>query len=305
MKKTHPNEFNYSYTVPFGFEGTVEVYLKKYHDYSSRVITAIKKEGKLTLNGADVYFKAPARSGDRIEIIMGGAYPDCEPENLPLDILYEDDELIVLNKAAHMVVHPTKSHQNDTLANAIYYHWQNIGFVGKLHFVNRIDMDTSGVVVAAKNKYAHHFIQQQSLSGSIEKNYLAIVSGAPEPPEGIIDAPIGREEENSIFRIVRPDGEPSRTRYATLERFGSHSLLGLTLETGRTHQIRVHLKYLGTPIIGDSLYYPEPNDLMQRCALHAAHMSFVHPRSGDIVSFDAPLPEDFALALQKLRSISI
>ncbi len=291
----------YEYVVRDGYEGSIESYLKDNFNYSGRVITRNKKEGYLRLNGKDVYFKEICKGGDIISLCFAGEYPDCDAVDIPIDIIHEDEDVIIINKSPNTVVHPTKSHQQDTLANAIYFHWQKMKHTGKVRFVNRLDMDTSGIVVGAKNKYVHHYIQAQSMENITEKYYYAIVKGVVKNDSGLIDAPIIREEEFGLIRIVREDGDPSQTVYEVVERFKEHTLLKLKLLTGRTHQIRVHLKHIGYPIIGDFLYFPEENPYMSRQALHAASFSFIHPRTGERVTYNAPMPEDMKNAMELMR----
>lgn len=301
MNDMKPTRAKYTYTIPNHFSSTVYDYLRANHDYSSRLISAVIKDGQLLLNGNPVKFKTACAPMDIIEVILPGEYPDAESADLPVDVIYEDEDIILLNKPPGMVVHPTKSHQTDTLAGAIYNHWAETGFIGKVRFVNRIDRDTSGLVLGAKNKYVHHFIQNQFSADSTQKTYFAIVKGRPPAPSGEIDAPIGREEPMSMVRVVREDARASVTLYEIDEEFPAHCLLKLKLLTGRTHQIRVHLKYIGCPVISDSIYNPEENAYMRRQALHAYQIGFIHPRSKEAVLFTAPFADDFAEALKLLR----
>ena len=290
----------FNYIVDEHYEGTIYDYLRNNHEYSSRLISSIIRDGSLLLNGVEVKFKSLCQGFDEILVQFPMEYPDCESVDIELDIIHEDADIIVLNKQPGIVVHPTKSHQKDTLANAIYYHWEEKRHIGKIRFVTRIDMDTSGIVIGAKNKYAHHFIQK-NFSSYGSKIYYAIVQGRPDNDEGIIDAPIGREEYMSMKRVVREDAKQSVTEYRIVEHYGEYSLLKLKLLTGRTHQIRVHLDYIGCPIISDSLYNTSLNELINRQALHAGEVDFIHPRSKQKVNFVAAFPHDFYNALRILK----
>jgi len=244
------------------------------YDYSSRLIREIKRIGKISLNGKECQLGEKIKAGDTVEIQMPCEAIDGEPVLGQLDIVYEDDELLVINKPAFCVTHPTKSHQLDTLANYISYYWMNSGVSAKIRFINRLDRDTTGVVAIAKNKYVHHYVQKQMNAGSVKKVYYAFVNGKLPSKEGVIDAPIGQPFENSIQRVVMNKGKPSITHYKVLEEYNQASLVEVILETGRTHQIRVHLHHIGNPIIGDPLYNCDGNEKekqfgMSHQALHA------------------------------------
>ena len=290
----------YKYKVE-NFEGEIFDYLRKKHDYSSRVVKSVKREGELLLNGKHANFIDSCKSGDLLEVILKQEYYDSEPEDLPLDVLYEDDDILVVNKPPFMVTHPTKSHQSKTLSNAIYNYYRNKNYIGKIHFVSRLDMDTSGVVIVAKNKFIHHLMQNISDYKPFDKFYLAIIAGNLPENSGIINAPIMRSGEG-IKRIIDNEGKECITHYEVIERFKEYSLLRLKLITGRTHQIRVHLQSAGCHIISDALF-GEADEHINRQALHANEVSFVHPVKKELMHFTAPLPEDMVNALNEIRSL--
>lgn len=272
----------YTYQISNNHEKLLREELVVRHDYSSRLIREIKRQGKISLNHKECFLGQSIKHGDLIEIKMPRESVDGEPIQGKLDIIYEDDELLVVNKPAFCVTHPTKSHQLDTLANYISYYWMDVGISAKIRFINRLDRDTTGVVAIAKNKYVHHFVQKQMNLGSVKKVYQAFVHGKLPNKEGIIDAPIGQPYEDSINRVVMATGKSSITHYKVLEEYKEASLIEIILETGRTHQIRVHLQYLGNPIIGDPLYQSNDHENsevfgMSHQALHAKSLNLSLP----------------------------
>ena len=299
------NGAKYIYKIE-NYGGTVTDYLRKKHDYSSRIVKSVKKDGELLLNGKAVNFTQNCKSGDTVEITLRPEHFDAEPEDIPLEVLYEDEDVLCVSKPAYLVTHPTKSHPCGTLSNAIYNHFSQIGFSGKIHFISRLDMDTSGVVLVAKNKYIHHLMQNVKGYKPFNKYYYAIVKGAlpgREGEGGRIELPIIRSGDG-IKRAVDDEGRECLTEYTVIKDYGDYGLLKLRLLTGRTHQIRVHLQGIGCPIISDSLY-GAPDPLMPRQALHAYEVSFCHPITKEEHRIVAGLPKDMQNALKKLEEEKI
>ena len=271
--------------------------------YSGRLLRRIVKDGKTYINNHEAYLTGAVKPGDRICVMMPVEAIDVLPVEGSLDIVYEDSEILVVSKDAGVVTHPTKSHGTDTLANRVAYYYVQTGQTAKIRFVNRLDMDTSGLVAIAKNKYVHHYLQSHRVIEPMQKSYVAFVSGRMPQSEGTIDLPIGLSDESGIRREVRSDGKLSITHYRVIKDFEvGAQMLSLRLETGRTHQIRVHLAYCGCSIIGDSLYNTSnlPTFGMTRTALHAERLVLSLPKTGDI-SLSAPLKDDMT-ALYNLLS---
>ncbi len=268
-------------------------------NFSVRSISKMKRDKNIYKNGQPAKPTSMAKPGDIIEIEINEEKAGFEGQDLGIAIVYEDQDLIVADKPPFMVVHPTKSHFDGTLANAITYHIGRIGEDCRIRFVNRLDMNTSGLVVIAKNSYAHHKL---SLDMG-HKEYLAIVEGIISQDSGTLDFPIYRETEDSISRVVDPRGQRSITHYRVLQRLDGASLVNLRLETGRTHQIRVHLSHIGHPIMGDDLYGRPDSSLIDRQALHAYKLIFDQPRLGDRIELKSSLPKDMVGLLEKLGGI--
>ncbi len=212
----------------------------------------------------------------------------------PLDIVYEDEDLIVLNKAAGVSVHPGPGHFDDTLGNFLVYYYESSGQEADFHPVHRLDRGTSGLLVAAKHPHAQEVLKNQLHTEHFRRVYLAVCEGILEDWTGVIDAPLGPKPGSLMEQMVRPDGKPARTRYGVLRRWGDRSLVELELETGRTHQIRVHMAHIGHPLTGDFLYGTEDKALIGRPALHSGYLSFLHPITKEKLQFSTPLPEDMA-----------
>lgn len=266
--------------------------------FSSRLIRRLKvNEGTLTLDGKAVRLRERGREGQ----ILICNYPEetsyFEPENIPLDVAYEDDDLLVINKQPFITVHPTKNYREHTLANAISYYIREKGDTYKLRFVNRLDRDTSGLLIVAKNPHAQDFLNHEMEFDRVIKKYYAIVHGRIDE-DGTVDQPIGKNPDHVARRMVREDGAPSVTHYKILghgkEEDGQDvTLLSLKLDTGRTHQIRVHMDWLGHTLYGDDLYgSPAFPEKFGRQALHAYSLTFTHPKTGETINIETKMPKD-------------
>lgn len=274
---------------------SIKQYLKN-KGYSSQNIIELKTSPSgILLNGFPVAVNRPLVTGDILIVCITDNSPSdkIEPVELPLDILYEDEDIIVINKPADMPIHPSMQNYNNTLANALafYYECQNIPFVFRC--INRLDRDTSGVTLIAKHYVSAGILSSQlHKENGIKREYLAICRGTLPNKQGTINAPIARKPGSVIERIVDfENGETAVTHYQTLQQRDNFHLLKLSLETGRTHQIRVHMKYLGCPLIGDFLYNPD-YDFIKRQALHSYSLRFIHPITNREMTFTAPLPKD-------------
>lgn len=272
----------------------IEQYLRR-KNYSYQNLTQLKKMPEsILLNGVWSYMKTPVRSGDclTVQIREKESSPNIPPVNLPLDIIYEDEDIIVVNKPAGMPVHPSLNNYRNSLANALMYYYTQQGKPFIFRCTNRLDRDTSGLTVIAKHLVSSSILSAMTARHEITREYLAIVRGVLTPREGTVNAPIGRTGSSLIERKIDFEhGEHAVTHYRTVMYKNGCSLLSLVLETGRTHQIRVHMKYLGHPLIGDYLYNPDM-ELISRQALHSHHLSFIHPVTGAEMNFTADLPED-------------
>lgn len=228
-----------------------------------------------------------------------------EPENIPLEILFEDEDLLVLNKPSGMVVHPSKGHTSQTLVNALLYHVKNLSKMGEAFrpgIVHRIDKDTSGVLVVAKTSKAHLGLSEQLASHQMVRKYIALVEGRFEHITGTVQAPLARNANNRLKRSVEKHGKPAITHFTVLEQFPACALLELELETGRTHQIRTHMEYIGHPILNDPMYHPNGKQATEFGQyLHAKSLGFIHPITKEALYFEGELPEEFANTLSTLR----
>jgi 23S rRNA pseudouridine1911/1915/1917 synthase len=292
--------------------------------FSRARLQTLIRDGFIKLNGKIPRPRDPVRSGDTVELTE----PEIEkvealPETIPLEILFEDDDLLVVNKPAGLVVHPGAGHQQHTLVNALLAHCQNLSGIGgkeRPGIVHRLDKETSGCLVVAKNDATHRDLSRQFAARTMGKIYLALVAGVPRKPTGVIDLAIVRHPvHRQRMAIARRQGRSAKTEYRVL-RYGassdasssfrsavsairsreSISLVECTLHSGRTHQIRVHLHHLGHPVLGDKLYGGKRAGDYPRQMLHASKLTFTHPRRGEVMTFEAPLPSDFAEAMRTL-----
>ncbi|ADL07667.1 RluA family pseudouridine synthase [Thermosediminibacter oceani] len=265
---------------------TVGEFLKA-NGFSSRTIRRLKLGGKILINGVPAYTNTRISCNDVIEVDLTEK-SGIVPSPVPINILYEDDHIIVLNKQPGVVVHPTAFHYNDTIANGVIYYLNQKGKKGGFHPVNRLDRDTTGVLIIALSQHMHNLIQTH---GRMKKRYIAVVEGVVKENEGVIVEPIARREGSLIERCVSEKGQKAITRFKVVKRLKDLTVLDIEPVTGRTHQIRVHLSFKGHPVAGDTLYGGK-NDRIKRQALHCAEMTFFYPVTGTYLSFKAPLPED-------------
>lgn len=278
----------------------VEQYLRR-KGYSRPLLTELKKPfgSSVTVNGMECHLNRRLASGDDLRVVIEEAASPSriEPVCLPLSILYEDEDILVVDKPAGMPTHPSKNHDRDTLANAVMYHYEDGPFIFRCG--NRLDQDTSGITVIAKNMLSSAVLSSMTAGRQVHREYLGIVRGSISPGEGTISAPLGRKPGAVIERVVDWEhGEPAVTHYRLMEERNGHSLVSIRLETGRTHQIRIHMKHIGFPLIGDYLYNPDMEHI-GRQALHSARMAFHHPVTGEWMEFSAPLPEDMRRVMGK------
>ena len=290
----------------------IDKYLSgKLTEYSRSYLKGLIDEGKVRVEGKPVKSSFKVTEGINISIsIPPVKEAEIIPENIPLDILYEDEDVILINKPKGMVVHPAAGHYTGTLVNALMYHCRDnlSGINGELRpgIVHRIDMDTTGVIIACKNDVSHRKIAEQLKEHSIKRKYQAIVYGAFKDEEGRIEGPIGRSKTDRKKMAVIPDGKPAVTHYRVIRNYTSpngnnFAHIECELETGRTHQIRVHMTSIGHPLLGDEIYGADKNPFkLDGQSLHAEMLGFVHPRTGEYMEFHAPLPEYFSKLLAKL-----
>lgn len=305
----HLDEDSYNFTASQEIQGQrIDVFAAQQLEVISRsYIQKLIAAEYVKVNGKVVKANYKLQCGDAIEIIL----PELEPievaaENIPLDVLYEDEDVIVINKPRGMVVHPAPGNYSGTLVNALLNHCENLsGINGKIRpgIVHRLDKDTSGVMVAAKSDRAHASLAGQIKDRTASRKYLAIVHGNLEQDHGVINAPIGRHPtDRKKMAVVFTNSKEAVTRFTVISRFGAYTLVECKLLTGRTHQIRVHMAYIGHPVAGDPVYGPlKPQFAIAGQALHARELTFQHPVTNETLAFAAPLPEDMRRILDKLE----
>ncbi|MBO1870922.1 RluA family pseudouridine synthase [Lachnoanaerobaculum sp. Marseille-Q4761] len=286
----------------------IDVFLSKnLESFSRSYIQDLIKKGKTTIGGKTIKANYRLREGDIVALAIPKPEPlEILPENIPLDIVYEDNDVILVNKPKGMVVHPAAGHYSGTLVNALLYHCKDnlSGINGVLRpgIVHRIDMDTTGIIIVCKNDNAHQHIAKQLAEHSITRKYVAIVSGNIKEDEGVVDAAIARSKNDRKKMTVDKDGKRAVTHFKVLERLNNYTYIECVLETGRTHQIRVHMSYLHHPLLGDEVYSnKKENTKLKGQCLHAKVLGFIHPSTNEYMEFEAPLPEYFKEILMKFR----
>ncbi len=274
--------------------------LKTKFNISDRLLLKLKSNNKILINNSTGNIKSPVKSKDIIEVLL-----DLEEDNsniipikMDLNIIFEDEFLLVLNKPAGFPIHPSMQHFEDSISNGVRYYFDSINLRKKIRPVNRLDKDTSGIVIFAKNEYSQECLSRQMKANKFVKEYLAICEGNLKETFGTISAPIARKKDSIIERCVDSSGDNAITHYDVLKNCSNLSLVHLVLETGRTHQIRVHMAYIGNPIIGDTLY-GQKSSLISRQALHSYKVTFIHPVTHEKITLVAPLFDDMKSILTR------
>lgn len=279
---------------------------QKNSDWSRTKIQQWIKDGFVTVNEKQVKSNYKLEAGDKVVLNVPEAEPlEIVPENIPLEVIYEDEDVLVINKPRGMVVHPAPGHTTGTLVNALMYHCEQLSQYGGLEragIVHRLDKDTSGLLVVAKNDVAHKKLAEQFKEKTAGRIYYAIVHGNIPHDHGTIDAPIGRDPlDRQKMTVTDKNAKEAVTHFTVLERFKDYTYVLCQLETGRTHQIRVHMKYIGHPVAGDKIYGPKITLPIDGQALHAGKLSFCHPKTNEKLTFQSEIPEDMEALLRELR----
>jgi len=295
-----------SFTAEAGGERLDKIIPAHVPDLSRATAQRLVKTGEVTVNGRPSRPSYRVQVGDEVAVRVPAEMPaPVVPENIPLDVIYEDDVLLVVNKPAGMVVHPAYGHASGTLVNAVLAHCPQVADVGgpdRAGVVHRLDKDTSGLILIAKDGVTRAALQRQFKRRRVAKAYLALVEGQVQPREGVVEAPVGRNKRQRKKMAVVRSGREARTLYRAIEYFADNTLLEVHPHTGRTHQVRVHLAWLGYPIVGDVVYGRRRQRLLRtRHFLHAARIRFSHPVTSKEVEFEAPLPPELAAVLKRLR----
>ena len=284
-----------------------KVLASEFKDRSREFIMRLIDDKQVFVNGKNVKNSYRVKENDEITINIPEAKNlDATPQDIPLDIVYEDDDIIVINKPRDLVVHPSNGHEDGTLVNALLAHCTNLSGINGVKrpgIVHRIDKDTTGLLVVAKNDYAHEFLAKQLEDHTLHREYIALVKGVIKEDDGKIIAPIGRDKYNRQKMAVDvKNGKPAVTHFHVLKRFNQYTLISCVLETGRTHQIRVHMNYIGYPIEGDPVYGPKSHLLFDKGQLlHAEKLILIHPKTKKKMTFTAPLPKDFQDVIDNLE----
>lgn len=293
--------FEYKVTPEYDGANIITV-LKQRYKMSSSLIKALRGSGRgICLNGAHARTVDCVKTDDILKITLHeSASENIIPVNIPLDIVYEDEDILVINKPPHTPTHPSPGNYDNTAANGVMYHFKSRGEERVFRAVNRLDKDTSGLMTIAKNAYIHARLTEEMRIGELSRRYMCIVCG-DIARDGTVDAPIKRADGSVINRVVSEDGRRAVTHYRVLERFGKYTLLEMRLETGRTHQIRVHCAHIGHPLAGDWLYGKENKELIPRHALHSCFLRLIHPVTGETLEFNASLPRDMLEFISNIR----
>ena len=300
---------NYLFEIQENQQMRLDKYLaEQFPEQTRSYLQKLIKEGQVLVNGKTVKSGYQLSKGDEVSVTIPEPKElDVEPQKMDLDIVYEDEDVILINKPKGMVVHPAPGHTTDTLVNGLLYHCKDnlsgINGVARPGIVHRIDRDTTGILIVCKNDMSHNSIAAQLKEHSINRRYRALVHGNLKEDTGTVEGPIGRHPvDRKKMAINERNGKPAVTHFTVLERFGNYTLIECKLETGRTHQIRVHMTSIGHPLVGDEVYGPAkcPFKLQGQC-LHAMVLGFVHPRSGEYMEVSADLPEYFDDLLKILR----
>ena len=286
----------------------IDAYLSANTEFSRSRIAALMLEGAVSVNGqAQAKPSYKVCEGQRIELFVPQVKEvDIVPQDIPLDILYQDEDVVIVNKPCGMVVHPAAGNEDGTLVNALLYHVKDLSGIGgemRPGIVHRLDKDTSGLILIAKNDRAHTILSEQFKARSMEKHYRAVAFGSFKEESGLIDAPIARHPVDRKKMAIVPNGKPSQTEWKILEQLKGATYLDVHLLTGRTHQIRVHMHSIGHPLIGDRIYAPNIKTSVHvpRLMLHAYSLAFTHPSSGERMTLSAPLPAQFENVLEKMK----
>jgi 23S rRNA pseudouridine1911/1915/1917 synthase len=272
-------------------------------EVSGTALTDIKyKGGSILVNHVEVNVRYRLQADDQLTVIFPLECPSegVKPEDIPLALIYEDQYLLVINKPAGMSTIPSREHPDGSLANALIGYYKRIGLEATSHIVTRLDRDTSGIVLIAKHRHIHHLFSKMQQNRGVKRTYEALADGCILEDSGTIEQPIARSEDSIIERVVHPRGQYSLTHFQVLERYREFTRIELQLGTGRTHQIRVHMAYIGHPLLGDDLYGGD-TDLILRQALHCKRIQFIHPILGNELMFTAPLPEDMKKIMEAGR----
>lgn len=285
----------------------LDVYLSEKLDKTRSAVKKLVEDKNVTVNGKVEKAGKTLKEGDEITVVLPDPVKlDLEAENIPLDIIYQDEDIAIINKPQGMTVHAGNGVHGSTLVNALLYHLDSLsGINGVIRpgIVHRIDKDTSGLLVVAKNDAAHVSLSEQIKNKTCRRIYLALVEGVVKENDGVIDTFIGRSDKNRTMMAVKSDGRRAVTHYKVIRRYKDYTLMEFSLETGRTHQIRVHTKYLGHPVVGDPVYgYKTQKFRLNGQLLHAFRLELTHPKSGERKVFEAPLPDYFRAVLAKLDS---